>query len=96
MKKQLANRVGAVAPIVMSLAALLLLLVALVTGWERGATDEGVVAHTFQLLIAAQVPFVLVFLATADWTQPKRIADWFALQILGVAAAFTPVAIFRL
>ena len=29
-------------------------------------------AHLFQLLIAAQLPLVTLFLATADWARPAR------------------------
>ena len=36
--------------------------------------DEGAAAHIFQLLIVAQVPMIVLFLATADWRQSLRSA----------------------
>jgi hypothetical protein len=84
------------APIAMSLAAIALLIFAVTTGFERGAKDEGVMAHTWQLLVGLQVPLIVVFLATADWRRPLGIAAILGLQILGLALAMAPVAILRL
>jgi hypothetical protein len=41
-----------------------------VTG-QAGRPPQGA-AYLFQLLIAAQLPLVTLFLATADWTRPAR------------------------
>jgi hypothetical protein len=43
--------------------------------------------HLFQLLIAVQLPLVLLFLATADWTRPARPLLALAVQALAGAAA---------
>lgn len=92
MSRQTINRLCALSPIAMSLLALLLLGVALVTGWDRGLKDEGAVAHLFQLLIVVQPPLVLLFLATADWRRRARVAGWLAAQAAVLGLAFAPVA----
>ena len=96
MNRDTLNKIGAIAPVVLSLAALALLLFALATGWERGLKDEGAVAHSFQLLIALQVPFILAFLVTSDWNRLARIGRWAAIQAGALALALAPVAILRL
>jgi hypothetical protein len=50
--------------------------------------DEGAAAHIFQLSIVAFVPTTLLFLATADWSQPLRIARALAFPLITVIAAF--------
>lgn len=83
-------------PVVMSAAAVLLLIIALSTGWERGLHDEGVVAHTWQLLVGLQAPLILAFLVTADWRRPFGVAKVLGVQALGLALAMAPVALLRL
>lgn len=86
------NRYSTVGLHVFSFTALLPLLVlyarALATGHlpppER---DEGTGAHLFQLSIAALLPVGLAFLATAEWTEPVRLARRIALPTLFVALA---------
>jgi hypothetical protein len=58
------HRIGAIAPFVLSLLALALVVVVLTTGWERQLADEGAAAHLFQLLVAAQLPLIGLYLAT--------------------------------
>jgi|WetSurMetagenome_2_1015567.scaffolds.fasta_scaffold429767_2 hypothetical protein len=88
--------IGRWGPVAMSAAAVVLLAVALTTGWDRGLKDEGAVAHLWQLLIALQAPLVAAFLLTADWRRPVRIGGALALQAAALACAMAPVAIFRL
>lgn len=76
--------------------AFLLVAAALVTGWEKGLKDEGAVAHIFQLLIMAQAPLIVLFLATANWRRLPRVAGSLALQVVALVVAFGPVAYFRL
>ena len=83
-------------PLVMSAAAILLLITALVTGWERGLKDEGAVAHTWQLLIGLQLPLIAAFVATADWRRPLGVVKVLALQAGALALAMAPVAMLRL
>ena len=96
MLRQTINRIGAVAPFIMSLAAFILVLVAVAAGWDKGTRDEGAAAHLFQLLIVLQIPFILAFLATADWKRLMRAAGVASLQITAVGLAFGPVAFFKL
>ena len=72
-------------PVAMSLLALAVLLTWLVMGWERGRTDEGVGAHLFQLLVFGQLPLIVLSLALADWSRPKRAALWAGLQACALA-----------
>jgi len=90
------NRIAAIAPILMSAAALALVLVALLTGWERDLKDEGVVAHTWQLLVGFQLPLIVMFLITANWSSPRRTLIILATQGAGLVLAMAPVAYFHL
>ena len=96
MDRQNFNRVSAIVPIVLSLMAFGVVIVAVVTGWGRGDADEGAGAHIFQLLIVAEVPFILVFIATAEWKRVSRVAGLIALQAAALVLAFAPVAFFKL
>jgi hypothetical protein len=59
------HRITAIAPFVCSLLALVLVVAVLISGWERHLADEGAAAHLFQLLIAAQLPLIGLFIASA-------------------------------
>ena len=96
MNRKTINQIGAIVPPVLSLAALLVVLIAVTTGWERNLTDEGAAAHIFQILIAVQAPFILAFLVTADWHRFMQAARPLAFQVLGIGAALGSVAFFRL
>ena len=67
MDRQKINRMSGIIPIVLSLSAFGVVIAAVLTGWGKGYADEGASAHLFQLLIVAQVPFILVFVVTANW-----------------------------
>ena len=90
------NGISAIAPIVMSLAAFLVVLAAVTTGWGQDTKDEGAAAHVFQLLIALQIPLILAFLLTADWSRLTRLIAVLSLQVAAIALAFAPVAYFKL
>jgi hypothetical protein len=94
--KGVINRWSGWAPIAMSAAAVALLIVAVTTGWERGAKDEGAVAHSWQLLVGLQIPLIVAFVATADWRRPRGPIAILGLQILGLLLAMAPVALLRL
>jgi hypothetical protein len=96
MRRETINRISAIVPIVMSTLAFLLALAAGVAGWDKGAADEGALAHAFQLLIVAQVPFCLAFLGTANWHRLPIVARTAILQTAAGLAAFAPVAYFNL
>lgn len=96
MDRHRINRIAAVTPIVMSLAALVLVLVSVFWGGAKRSADEGAAAHLFQLLVLAQAPLVLLFLATADWGARLPIARPLVLQASALGLAFGSVAIFNL
>jgi len=51
-------------------------------------TDEGTAAHLFQLAIALLVPAGLVFLLSADWRKPVRVALRLVAPAIALAIAF--------
>jgi hypothetical protein len=90
------HRIVGVAPVILSLLAFTLVVAAVSFGWERGMKDEGAVAHTWQLLIAAQAPLIAAFLTTADWGRFRRELGPLALQGGALILALAPVAILHL
>ena len=90
MRAQQLNRASTIGLIVLSLTALLDVL--LVGYTQPPLPDEGTGAHIFQLSIVALVPMGLLFLATADWTQPvrtvRRLAFPGAVVVLAFAALY--------
>lgn len=95
--KRLVRVTSASAPLVMSAAAVLLLILALKTGWGAGPPgDEGAAAHLWQLLVGLQLPLIAAFAATADWRRPSGALGILGLQLLGLMLAAAPVAILRL
>ena len=87
MLEQQINRVSKIVLVVLSLVA----LATVVSGFfqpPQPEADEGAAAHIFQLSIVAFVPTTLLLLATADWSQPLRIARTLALPLITVIAAF--------
>ena len=85
MRAQHINRGSSIALIVLSLIALLDVLLGYT---QPPLSDEGTLAHIFQLAIVALVPTGFLFLATADWTQPVRTARRLALPAAAVVLAF--------
>ena len=96
MTRSQINRWAGITPLILSGAALALVVAAVTTGWERNLRDEGVAAHLFQLLIAAQIPGFALFLATADRSRVQAMVKWLALDVAAIALAFAPVVIFHL
>jgi hypothetical protein len=93
MQDRSVNRLSLVAVFGLSAIALSTLVVALgaaaLSGQPvRREPDEGTGAHIFQLAIAALVPTTAVFIATADWGRPRRVAVALALPACAVAVAF--------
>ncbi len=87
---------SATAPVLMSLAALVLVLVEVAvfgTGHER---DEGVAAHVFQVLIALQLPVVLYHALCWLPRSPRHGLQVLVLQVAAAAAACAPVALLGL
>jgi len=88
-----ANRISTIALHVFAFTALLPLLLVVGGGLVTGhlpppAPDEGTGAHIFQLSILALLPTGMVFLTTADWTRPARLAWRLAAPALFLVVAF--------
>ena len=90
------TRPSALLPMAMSLAALVTVLVHIALFGAARAPDESAAAHVFQLLIAAQVPIVAVFVARWLRRAPMQALSVLALQALAVVAALSPVWYFNL
>lgn len=96
MGRQKLNLISATICIVLSFQALLLEVIAIKTGWDRGLKDEGAAAHIFQILIVGQIPFILTFLATADWGRLKSVVTPVALEATALVMVFGTGAYFKL
>lgn len=71
--------------VILSINALLLVLLGYT---QPPQSDEGTLAHIFQIIIAALVLLILVFLATADWNRPLRSTRPLALPAVVLGLAF--------
>jgi hypothetical protein len=88
------NRGSTLGLLVLSLTALMtvlpFVLFNVITGhMPPPQQDEGTGAHIFQLSIVALVPIGLLFLVTADWSQPLRSMRRLALPAAMVVLAFS-------
>lgn len=90
------KRPSAFLPVVMSLAALAIVIIHIVRfGTEREA-DEGTSAHLWQILMAGQLPIIAFFAITSLPKDPKATFAVFAVQIVAALAAAAPVFYFKL
>jgi len=96
MSRQKINHISALLPVIMSLLAFAIVLLAVATGWGMVPGDEGAAAHIFQILIVLQMPLILAFLATADWRRWHWVTGRMLLQAAAIVLAFSPVAYFKL
>ena len=78
-------------PVAMSVGALSTVLAFLALHGPAPQADEGSAAHIWQLLMAAQVPFVLF--SAAKWLphSPRQALPVLALQVAAAGAALVPV-----
>jgi hypothetical protein len=88
----LVRKPGALVPLAMSLTATVMVLgtVAL-HGVPSHDTDEGAVAHLWQLLMAGQVLMLVIFAVRWLPKSPKAALGVLAVLIAGVLAAMAPV-----
>lgn len=83
-------------PVAMSATALALLCGYLARyGIERSG-DEGAVAHSWQLLMAGQLPLIGYFVVKWLRRTPRQAAPILALQVAAVIAALAPVYLLHL
>jgi len=83
-------------PIAMSLAALAVVLGYLAIYGAARPGDEGVTAHTWQLLMAGQLPIIAYFALRWLPQAPRKAAPILLLQAIAAAAALAPVYLLRL
>jgi len=84
-------------PLAMSLAALSLVLGYLaINGLPRPGGDEGATAHTWQLLMAGQLPVITYFALRWLPRAPRKAAPILLLQVVAAVAALAPVYLLRL
>lgn len=73
-------------------ALCLVALMAVLSGYMQprhpAPADEGTAAHIFQISVLALVPALLLFLVTADWSRPSRIARPLAIPVAALTATF--------
>ena len=90
------RRPSASIPLVMSFAAMSVVLVQIATVGAAREADEGTAAHLWQLLMAGQVPFIAFFAIRWLPQVPRHAALVLALQAAAVLAAAAPVLLLRL
>ncbi len=78
-------------PVVMSLGALATVLAFVALHGTAPQADEGAAAHSWQLLMAGQVPIVLFFAIRWLPRSPRQAAPILGLQIGAALAAMAPV-----
>ena len=82
-------------PIAMSLAAIAMVLLHMVMFGTARQSDEGAEAHMWQLLMAGQVPILMVY--AVQWLPrgPKAALPVIGLQLGAAMAALAPVYVLR-
>ena len=83
-------------PIAMSLAALAVVLGYLAIYGAARPGDEGATAHTWQLLMAGQLPIIAYFALRWLPRAPRKAAAILLLQAVAAVAALAPVYLLRL
>jgi len=83
-------------PVVMSLAALAIVLGHIAMFGAAREADEGTAAHLWQLLMAGQVPVVAFFVVKWLPRSPRQALPMLALQASAALAAIAPVYYFNL
>jgi hypothetical protein len=94
--RELLRQPSAFLPIVMSLAALVLVLWVVATVGVVREPDEGTAAHVWQLLMASQIPIVAFFALRWLPSAPKQGLAVLALQLGAAIAALALVWLLQL
>lgn len=82
---------SAFVPILMSLAALAIVLSHIAVSGVAREADEGTAAHLFQLLMAGQAPIIAFFALKWLPRAPRQAAPILALQVGVALLALAPV-----
>lgn len=88
MRRMVMTHPSAWLPLLMSLAALTLVLVHLARFGVTYESDEGTAAHLFQLLMAGQVPVVAFFALKWIPRAPSQALQVLAMQAIAGFSAF--------
>jgi hypothetical protein len=91
MPAVLLKRPTALIPVIMSAAALTVVIVHVAMSGTARQADEGTAAHVWQLLMAGQVPVVAFFALKWLPAEPRSALRVLALQIGAAVAAMFPV-----
>jgi hypothetical protein len=89
------KQVSAFLPVIMSLAALALVVGHIALFGIARQTDEGAAAHLWQLLMVAQLPIVAFFAIKWLPRAPRPTLGILAMQAVAGLAALAPVFILR-
>ncbi|MGA2276330.1 MAG: hypothetical protein ABSG00_01900 [Terracidiphilus sp.] len=89
------KRICGIAPIVMSLMALALVIEGAIEFGNHRPADEGWQAHIFQILMLAEIPVIVAFVALS-WRSLRRNLATFGAQLLLWAVAVGAVRFFSL
>jgi len=82
---------SAFVPIVLSFAALGLVLVHIITSGAAREADEGAAAHLWQILMTAQIPIIAFFAIRCVPLRPRLALMVLALQVVAALGALAPV-----
>lgn len=86
---------SAVIPMAMSLAALGVVIGQIVVAGVARQADEGAAAHSWQLLMAMQIPLLLFFAVKWLPRAPRQTLCVIALQAVAALAAMAPVFLLK-
>lgn len=94
MSSRTINRVSGHVVLGLSLFAMILAVGATVLAMvgrfdPSSGGDEGTAAHLFQFAIVLLLPAGLVFLVTADWHQPQKVAKLLLVPAVALVLAFS-------
>ena len=92
----IAKKPSAFLPMAMSLAALTTVLISIALFGVVHETDEGAAAHIWQLLMAGQMPILMLFVLKWLPRAPKQTLFVLALQTGAALAAMAPVYYLKL
>ena len=90
------KRPSAFLPVLMSLAALAIVIIHIVRFGTAREADEGTSAHLWQILMAGQLPIIAFFAIKWLPPNPKPAVGVLALQLAAALAAAAPVFYFGL
>lgn len=91
MEVSIGKQPSAWIPVVMSLGALVMVAMQLVTHGVEPERDEGAFAHLWQLLMVAQLPVIAFFAFRWVRRAPRQAVPVLVAQAAAAAAAAVPV-----